>query len=361
MSDRPVIVVEDDPFTRLIPIVLDPDSSGERQAAFADFMAHDEPDFNGWVIRLRERSGSLYPATVKLVTSEEEMRRHLPEAAALVVESFRVTREDFEAAPRLKVVQKFGVTLRNIDLAGHAREGLKLLTLRRRANIACAESVFAMMLALARKVHTLANVVSVGQLEAAGYPFRPFDRRHAPGGNYGRIGGLRMLNESTIGIVGLGEIGREIALRAAVFGMTVLYHQRTRLHPVEERELSAHYVPLSALLRDSDFVVPQLPGGDATRGLIGRDELAQLKPGACIVNVSNPHVIDRAALIEALDSGRLGGFALDPLYEEPAHDDDELLQFGNVLLLPHLGGSPRSNGLLDFEELITGIAREVSP
>ena len=361
MPDRPLIVVEDDPFTRLIGIVLDPDSGPERQAAFADFMAHDEPDFDGWVTRLRERAGALYPATVKLVTSEEEMRQHLPAATALVVESFNVTREDFESATHLKVIQKFGVTLRNIDVSGHAREGLKLLTLRRRANIACAESVFAMMLSLARKVHQFANVVTTERLEAAGYPIRPFDRSHTPGGNYGRVGGLRMLNESTLGIIGMGEIGREVALRAAAFGMRVLYHQRTRLHPVEERELSAHYAPLGALLRESDVVVPQLPGGNATRGLIGCNELAQIKPGAFIVNVSNPHVVDRTALLEALDDGRIGGFALDPLYEEPMREDDELLQYDNVLLLPHLGGSPRQNGLKDFEDMIINMAREVAP
>ncbi len=358
MAERPLIVVEDDPFTRLIPIILDPDSSEERRAAFADFMSHDEPDFDGWTARLRRRAGSLYPAEVRMVADEAGMRANLKNCSALVVESLKVTREDFEAAPKLRAVQKFGATLRNIE-TNHLPEGVKLLTLRRRANIACAESVFAMMLALARKVHRLANVVSAAQLEAAGYPVRPFDRRHAPGGNYGRVGGLHMLNESTIGIIGLGEIGREIALRAAAFGMTVLYHQRTRLHEVEERELSVHYAPLGTLLYDSDWVIPQLPGGEATRGLLGRGELAQMKPGACIVNVSNPHVVDRDALIEALGAGRLGGLALDPLYEEPARDDDELLGFDNVLMMPHLGGSPRFNGLRDFEDLITGLAREM--
>jgi phosphoglycerate dehydrogenase-like enzyme len=361
VSERPVIVVEDDPFTRLIQIVLDPDTGEERRSAFADFMSHDEPDFQGWIERLRERAGALFPATVKMVASEDEMRAQLGDCLVLVVESLNVTASDVEAAPKLKVVQKFGVTLRNIEAAVHARDGIKLLTIRRRANIACAESIFAMMLSLARRTHRFANVVSAERLAEAGHPIRPFDRRHAPGGNYGRIGNLRMLNESTVGIVGMGEIGREIAQRAAAFGMTVLYHQRTRLHEVEERALSIHYESLPALLRESDWLVPQLPGGSATRGLIGRDQLAQLKRGAMIVNVSSPDVVDRAALIEALRSGQVGGFALDPLYQEPARDDDELLGFDNVLLLPHLGGSPRSNGLRDFEDLITGIAREVAP
>lgn len=358
MPARPVIVVEDDPFTRLIPIVLDPDSPDERRRAFADFMAHDEPDFDGWAGRLRTRAGSFYPAEVRLVTSEDEMRANLKDCRALVVESLQVTRDDIAAAPQLAVIQKFGVTLRNIDTAACAARGIKLLTLRRRANIACAEHVFALMLALSRRLPELNGVISVERLAVAGHPYRPFDRRHTPGGNYGRFGGLRMLNEATIGIIGLGEIGREIASRAQAFGMRVLYHQRTRLPKADE--LGAHYVPLPQLLAESDWIVPQLPDGPATRDLLGRDQLAQARIGACIVNVSNPNTVNRAALIEALRSGRLGGFALDPLYEEPALDDDELLEFDNVILTPHMAGSPRSNGLQDFEDLIAGLAREIT-
>ena len=103
-----VIVVEDDPFTRLIPLVLDPNATEERRAAFADFMSTDEPDFDGWCARVRQASGGLYPAEVRLVASEEEMRANLKDCTALVVELFRVGRDDLAAAPRLKVLQKFG-------------------------------------------------------------------------------------------------------------------------------------------------------------------------------------------------------------------------------------------------------------
>ncbi len=86
-------------------------------------------------------------------------------------------------------------------------------------------------------------------------------------------------------------------------------------------------------------MIPQLPEGPSTRNLIGAAQLARMKPGAFIVNVSRPDVIDRAALIEALKSGKLGGFALDPLYQAPTRDDDELLQLKNVILAPHLAGA----------------------
>src|ERR1700742_1414062 len=102
MADLPIIVVEDDPFTRLIPLVLDPNASEERRAAFADFMSTDEPDFPGWCVRGRKRAQSLYPAEIRMVTSEDEMRANLKDCIALVVESFRVDANDIAAAPKLK-------------------------------------------------------------------------------------------------------------------------------------------------------------------------------------------------------------------------------------------------------------------
>jgi len=236
-----------------------------------------------------------------------------------------------------------------------------VLTLRRRANISCAEHAFALMLALARKLDTLNGLVSVERIEAARGAFRPFDRRHTPGGNYARVGGTRALSGATIGIIGLGEIGREIAIRAQAFGMRVLYHQRTRAPESEEQELKARHVPLPTLLAESDWIVPQLPTLPSTRDLLGRAELAQIKPSACIVNVANAPIINRDALIETLRAGRLGGLALDVHYQEPVADDDELLSFDNVILTPRMAGSPRFNGLSDFEQLITGLAREVTP
>ena len=117
---------------------------------------------------------------------------------------------------------------------------------------------------------------------------------------------------------------------------------------------------LDDLLAESDWVIPQLPGDSASRNLIGRAELARMKPGAFIVNVSRPDVVDRAALIEALRSGRLGGFALDPQYEAPGRSDDELLKFDNVILTPHIAAQPRFNALNDIEDLIAGLAKEVA-
>ena len=142
--------------------------------------------------------------------------------------------------------------------------------------------------------------------------------------------------------------------------MHVLYHQRTRLTEAEEQALQVNYVPLEQLLAESDWVVPQLPSDSSTRGLIDRSRFAQMKSGAILVNVSRADVVDRDALIEALASGRLAGFALDPLYEEPGRPDDELLRFDNVILTPHIASQPRFNLLADIEDVIVGLAREIA-
>src|SRR5262249_18301959 len=96
------------------------------------------------------------------------------------------------------------------------------------------------------------------------------------------------------------------------------------------------------------------------RHFIDGPRLALMKRGACLINVSRADVVERNALIAALAAGHLGGFALDPPYEVPGRGDDELLSFDNVILIPHMGGSPRTNGLRDIEELITGLAAALS-
>ena len=358
-SPPPVVVVEDDPWTRLIGVVLDPATSEERRAAFADFVAHDEPDFAGWCDALRRRAGSLYPCEVRLVPSQAELNGNLLPARALVVESFAVGAAELGCAPQLEVVHKYGAVLRNIDVAACAAAGVKVLSVRRRANISCAEHAFTLMLTLARRIHRINGLISVEQLAARKLPYRPFDRRHVPGANWPRIRGTRSLHGSTIGIIGLGEIGREIALRASAFEMNIIYFQRTRLPPSEEDALQVAYQPLDRLLAESDWVVPQLPGGPATRHFIDAKRLALMKPGACLINVSRADIVERDALIAALSSGHLGGFALDPPYEVPGRPDDELLSFDNVVLTPHMAGSPRSNGLSDIEDLIIGLAHAI--
>jgi phosphoglycerate dehydrogenase-like enzyme len=231
-----------------------------------------------------------------------------------------------------------------------------VLTLRRRANISTAEQALTLMLVLARQANQNANLISIEQVEASGYAPTRYDRAHTPNGNWARIPGLRTLYGKQLGIVGLGEIGRELALRAAALGMHIVYTQHRRLTPDEEQQYQATYVTVKQLLESSDCVSLHLPRGMDTRGIIGRRELALIKPGALLVNVSQPHLVDRAALLDTLASGRLGGFGLDTFYEDPGDANDPLLNFRNVVVTPHLGGSPRFNSLDDGEELLLNLA-----
>ncbi len=360
MSARPVIVVEDDPFPRILQVILDPNTTAERRDAFAHFMAHDVPDFAGWCAETRAQVPKLYPADVRLVSTQEELRANLPEANAVIIESLTMGEAELAIAPKLKAVQQYGTITRSIDLAACKARNVPVLTLRRRANIACAEHTMAMMLTLARKLHRITGLISVEQLEGAGYSPTTFDRRHTAFSGWPRIQNLKMLHEATLGIIGMGEIGRELAVRAAAFGMRVIYFQRNRMTAEEETRFSAHYVPLDTLLAEADWVSIQLPETKATRNFIDREKLAKMKRGAFLINVSRARIIDRDALIEALKSGHLGGFALDPLYEEPGRSDDELLKFDNVMLTPHTAAMPRFNALNDFRDLLRGLTKALA-
>jgi lactate dehydrogenase-like 2-hydroxyacid dehydrogenase len=353
-----ILTVEDDPWIRLFQIILDPATPPARTAAFAHFVAHDLPDFSGWLARLRKNVGALYPSQVRLVNDEADFMASLAGATVAAVESFAVGEKEIAAAGGgLKIVQKYGAVTTSIDRAACERAGVRVLTLKRRANVATAEHAFALMLALARKIHESANRVSVEQLRAAGYDPAVFDRAHTANGNWGRVPNTLTLYRRQIGIVGLGEIGREMALRAHAFGMRIVYTQRHRLSADEEAAYHADYTALDDLLAGSDVVSLHLPDTASTRGILGRRELDMIKPGALLINISQPHLIDRAALVDALASGKIGGFGLDVPYEEPGRADDPLLRFPNVVITPHLGASPRQNSLDDFIEMLTNLAR----
>lgn len=136
------------------------------------------------------------------------------------------------------------------------------------------------MLALARQLTQNANRIGVEQLQAAGFSPTQYDRTQTPNGNWARITGLRTLYGQQLGIVGLGEVGRELALRAAALGMLIVYAQRHRLAVAEEQRYQASYCPLDLLLANSDCVSLHLPRGPETRGFIGPRELSLIKPGA---------------------------------------------------------------------------------
>jgi phosphoglycerate dehydrogenase-like enzyme len=352
------IVVEEDHFLKILPVILDPETPDEHVRAVADFYRHDMPDFPEWCAAFRRELGALYPAKVDFAARSDELEEKTKHADALVVETLPVRRRTLAASRDLKAIVKFGAITSNIDMAACDERRLPVLAVRRKGNIAVAEQAFALLMTLAKQITRFDHVVTAKGLAASGYPVRTYDRRFCGGSNYARIPGLRTLAGSTIGIVGLGEIGREIALRAAAFGMSIVYTQRTRAPQPVELALGARYCSLPDLMSGSDFIVVQVPLNDSTRGIIGRDELRHLKPGAMLVNAARAALVDREALIESLNSGRLAGLGMDVGYEEPWHQDDPLLQYrGNVVVMPHTAVGHRENGLDDLKQVCLNLYR----
>ena len=346
------IVVEMDVFTRLFDVILNENATQDLVAAFTDFFAHDVPDFEDWLIQVRQQCVRIFPSHIVFVDSIEALHRELPDADAVVVESLHIGENELSLAHQLCAVQKFGFVTRNIDLDACAKRNVDVLTLRRRANIACAEQAMMMMLALAKRLPELNGRTTIKRLQDGGFKPAPFDRRYTPSSNWARVPGISMLYGTTLGIIGFGEIGRELALRAQAFGMKIIYTQRTQLDLATEQSLHVEYRDMDSLLRESDWLVPQLPSTPSTEGLLDAEKLSKIKQGARLVNVSRAQIMDRNAILSALESGALGGFALDTLWSEPGSDDDSLLTYPNVILTPHMAGSPRFNATADFEEMI---------
>ena len=350
-----VIVIEDDTVLRLLQVTLDPDAAPERQAAFADYYSADGTDFHAWLVEQRARLPQLYPATVRLVQTQEQLRAALRDADAVVVQDLEIGEAELESAPQLAIVHKFGTMTRHIDRAACERRGVKVATQRRRVNVACAEHAFAFMLALSKRLCALNGRMSLPALRDAGYTPRMYDTRHAAKSNWGRVGGLRTLAGRTLGIVGMGEIGQELAKRAVAFDMNIVYHQRSR-SPEADSAFDARYAALDDLLATSDYVSLHLPLTSATRGLIGAEQLATMKRDAFLINVSRAELVERSALMRALRNGPIAGAALDMLYEEPADPRDELLQLPNLLCTPHTAVAGRENGLADMADVLGNIA-----
>ena len=146
------------------------------------------------------------------------------------------------------------------------------------------------------------------------------------------------IHSATLGIIGFGRIGREMARRAVGFGMRTLYFSRTRAPSALEDELGATYAPLDELLAASDYVVVTVPYTPETDGMIGAEQIAQMKPGALLVGISRGKIIDEDALIAALKSGHLSAAALDVFSKEPLPEDSAWWDMDNVLVTPHAAG-----------------------
>lgn len=256
----------------------------------------------------------------------EELRAVCAEADALIcMLTDRVDADLLRAAPHLKVVANVAVGYDNIDVAAAGDAGVAVTNTPGVLTEATADLAFALLLSVARRVPE-----GDAFLRAGRYTHWKLDQEQMGLDVQGR----------TLGIVGLGQIGRAVARRAVHgFGMRVLYHGRRRLDPAVEAELGVTWSELDDLLTRSDFVSLHAPLTEQTRHLIDADALARMKPTAVLINTSRGPLVDEAALVEALRSGGIAGAGLDVYEDEPDVHPGLVDLRERVVLLPHLGSA----------------------
>ena len=276
-----------------------------------------------------------------LPPTPQELREGAQGCVALITMlTDRVDAELLEAVPDLKVVANVATGHDNFDLAAASARGVRLANTPGVLEKTTADMAFALLLAVARRV------VEASQEAKAG-AWGPWHPLHWLGWD---------VHERTLGVVGLGRIGLEVAKRAKGFDMRVLYTARTR-HLQEEVRHGLEYVPsLTPLLREVDFVTLHVPLTTETRGLIGGEELRAMKPTAILINTSRGEAVDQEALLDALRQGTIAGAGLDVTTPEPLPPSHALWGLPNVVITPHIGSAThdtrRRMALLAAENVI---------
>ena len=276
--------------------------------------------------------------------SPEILRQKAAEADGLLTNIMdRVDAALLDAAPALKVLSQISVGLDNVDVAEATRRGLPVGFTPGVLAKATADVAFALLLSAARRIGESERWVRAGGWTLAFHPLNWL--------------GVEV-HGKTLGIVGLGQIGLEMAKRGRGFDMNLIYHSRTR-RPEIEAQYGLTYVDLPALLSQADFVSLHVPLTPETRHYIGEAELRRMKPSAVLVNAARGPVVDSRALYTALKEGWIYAAGLDVTDPEPIPADDPLLTLENVVIAPHVGSaSVDSRGamcLLAARNLLAGL------
>jgi D-3-phosphoglycerate dehydrogenase len=251
--------------------------------------------------------------------SPEELLALIPDFEAIIVRSpTRVTAAVIEAGKRLKFIGRAGVGVDNIDVAAATRRGIVVINSPRSNTVSTAEHTMALMLAVAREIPRAHATVTSGRWERD--TFRGVE-----------------LAGKTLGVVGLGRVGREVAIRAAAFQMRVIACDPF-VAADQALEIGVELMKLPDVIRQSDWISMHVPLGMDTQGLIGTREIAAMKDGVVIVNCSRGGVVDEAALIAALDAGKVRAVAMDVFEKEPP-GDSALLRHPRSVFTPHLGAA----------------------
>ena len=293
---------------------------------------------------LVERLRPLFPAGADLdvvpTYSEEDLAQHAAEAEILLVLNRKVDAHLLSSVPRVRFVQRVGVGYDNLDLGALQTAGVVVAYTPGANAVAVAEHTILLMLALLKRF-----VAAESAARQGGWPTMELFQA-----------GLGDLANTTVGLVGFGNIGRAVAQRLAPFGSRLLYIARHALDAATEQQFGVHYASLDELLASSTIVSLHLPLNEATEGLIGEAELAKMPVGAFLVNTSRGELLDEAALRRALLSGKLGGAALDVLCNERP-GGNPFTDLPQVIVTPHLAGGSRAGVERALQMAIANITR----
>jgi glyoxylate reductase/D-3-phosphoglycerate dehydrogenase len=280
----------------------------------------------------------------------------VPKAEVVYIYQHELTGEMIRSAPDLRFIQKHGLNCKNIDVAAASERGIPVATVPLFRSVTVAEHAFALMIACARKIVPGHMAVANAAYREMGIgPVRTSQREVR--GNWAKIEGLTELMGASAGIIGLGDIGMEIAKRCRAFGMEVFYFQRRRHSGDVEKAHGARYLGFAELLRTVDYLILVLPHTPETENMIGAAELARMKPTATLVNVARGAVVDEDALATALEAGAIAMAGLDVFRDEPLPATSPLRQLPNVVLAPHTGGGSYRSRALDRPAALANILR----
>jgi D-3-phosphoglycerate dehydrogenase len=255
---------------------------------------------------------------VKPTIAPDELKKTVSNYDVLIVRSrTKMTKEIFEAGTRLKLVGRAGAGLDNIDVEAAEKKGVTVFNTLEAPAEGVAELTIGLILALARSISSADRAMKEGR----------WIKKDLMGWE---------LKGKTLGTIGLGNIGERVAKLARAFGMKILITKRTPPNPAMLKELEAEFVSLHELLKRSDVVTIHVPYTAQTHRMIGEKELHLMKKGSYLINTSRGAIIDEKALLEALQSQRLGGAALD-VYEVEPPTNWTLMQLPNVVCTPHIG------------------------
>ena len=256
------------------------------------------------------------------LTKEELKQKVSGSDAVISYLTDRIDQDIIDRGTKLKIIANYGAGFNNIDVTYASERGIWVTNTPNVLHETTADLTWAMILGTARRIIPADRYTRESKFQ--GWSAQLF------------LGGD--VYEKTLGIIGLGEIGRSVARRAIGFNMRTLYYQRNRLPKEEEKKLNVEYVAFEKVLRESDFLTLHVPLTEETEYMIGNDEITLMKKTAYLIHTARGKVIDDYALVAALREDRLAGAALD-VYEDEPELTEGMKELDNLMILPHIGSA----------------------